>query len=174
MQAIVLRRADSQEFDQQIHLYAAERGLVVATARGSKHIKSKNASRLEPGNVVDIGLEGNPNRPTVTFVHPIATAPRLNSIGAQAVSAFCLHWTSMVLKPGMPDPHVFQLLLQWLAFLGQTKDPYVLGPIDQYFGQLLAILGLGEVKTRSHDMLLQQFRYRTELAIPDWRSLKIS
>lgn len=173
MKAIILHRADLQEYDQLIHLYTLEQGKLVAIARGSKRITSKNASWLLPGSVVSVGLQGNAIRPTITSVQPLSPYGGMKNPDAMKVLTFCLHWCDKVIKGTEPDRGLFTLFLDWITYLRDVEDPYDIGPIDKFFGEFLGCCGLLADLPRSHLAVLQAFQHHTEVPIPEWGKLRL-
>lgn len=149
MEAIVLRRRDIKEYDQVIHVLTREQGKLTLYARGTKKLKSKNASQLEPGSFVEFGMVEGKEFPYVTSVQGkyYFTAVRQDMTKALGLQ-YVLDVLDRCFLEGEHDEILFEQLLAFLYMLEAEDDPRQSAIIDDFLLQVLDRLGLMPVFDR--------------------------
>lgn len=109
---IVLKKEPFRDHDRRYVLFGREHGLIIAVARGSSRLQSKQAGHLEPFLEADVMVA-----PGKAFDHiavaravPQNECPPLERLGAFAVMGGLSDLVIALTRQGASDPHVFQLL----------------------------------------------------------------
>ncbi len=141
VKAIILNRRPVGESDSRITAYSHEKGKLELTARGTKKIKSKLAGHLEPFNLADIMVARGQKYDYVgTAVSEKCFSGVKNNLEKLTAAGQAVKIVDRLIKPGVADKGIFELLKDYLEILNKTKaDPEILTSL--FIFKLLANLG---------------------------------
>lgn len=147
MQAIILSRRDTHEYDQIITAYTKEQGKKNFLARGVKKVTSKNSSFLEPYSVVEMEIIEGQELDLLLKVFPVHIPISLYSdiekiIHVQKIGSIIQD----VVREGEADEMMFQFLYQWLLRVDTSR---IIDATEYYFLiKFLDILGFRPIIDR--------------------------
>jgi len=122
IKAIILNRRPSGECDSRATVYAREAGKLELTVRGAKKIKSKLAGHLEPISLTDIMvIRGRRHDYVGAAVSEKCYGDIKNDLAKLPLAARAVRITDKLVKPGVADEKIFELLKDYLAALNAVK-----------------------------------------------------
>lgn len=125
IKAIILNRKSFSECDSRVIVYARENGKLELTARGAKKIKSKLAGHLEPFNLVDIMVvRGRRHDYVGAAVSEKCYSNIKNDLAKLAAAGRAVKIIDKLIKPGVADEKVFELLKDYLEALDTVKTDF--------------------------------------------------
>ena len=129
VKAIILNRKSFSENDSRVTVYSLESGKLELTARGAKKIKSKSAGHLEPFNLVDIMVvRGQKHNYVGTAVSEKCYSGIKNNLDKLTPAGRTVRIIDQLIKPGVADQDIFQLLNDYLEALNSAKKDFELLP----------------------------------------------
>jgi len=141
VKAIILNRRALGESDGRVTAYSREAGKLELTVRGMKKPKSKLAAHLEPLNLTNIMVVRGQKHDYVGAAMSENCYPEIkNDLAKLAAAGRALKITGELIKPGLADERIFELLKDYLLTLEASKNGLeVLAPFFVF--KLLAELG---------------------------------
>lgn len=155
-EAIVLRRRSVGEKDRSILLFTRVFGLVWATARGVKNIRSKRSPHLEPLNETVVTLHANGTFMTITD----ATAKTMYGIQTTSFLKLRAYFLlaeiiERLLPLNAPHPETYRLMTQTCSDIYHADEAVVPFIVEKSLSRLLIQLGyIGEDQKHSLSKLL--------------------
>ncbi len=123
----VLKKEPFREQDRRYTAYGREHGLLVAVARGVSVRTSKQAGHLEPLSVSDVMIAKGAafDKLAVARAHAVPWAPSAGPrLAHYAVAGGFAGLTAQLLKPGIADARIFDLLCEVCQATGRMPaDP---------------------------------------------------
>jgi len=110
---IVLKKEPFREQDRRYVMYGREHGLLVAIARGSSVRTSKQAGHLEPFSESEVMIAKGSAFDKLAVARLIR-APRMPRLASFAVSGGISDLIARLLRPGIADERIFDLLSELL------------------------------------------------------------
>lgn len=128
IKAIILNKKPVRENDSRVTVYSREAGKLDLTARGTKKIKSKLAGHLEPFNLAEIMVvRGQRHNYAAAAVSESGFKDIKNNLDKLTAAGRALKITDQLIKPGVADAAIFDLLADYLKTLEQVnKDCEIL------------------------------------------------
>jgi len=140
--AIILKREDIRENDQRITLYTKERGLVIARVVGVKKIQSKQSPRLEQGVLAYVQLVRGRAGEKITTSEPLSMYSQMRSSYKKSLCVqYILGLIAQTVKPGQPDPALFEFLKTVLEVYNKMSEDRVSEVLRRALWKYLEILG---------------------------------
>jgi len=141
-QGIILRRSHYGEYDRQYAIYTADKGKVIAVAKGTKKICSKLNAHLDFFSVAELMLA-----PGSSGVERIAGAKFrdvyrgiTHDLARAAAGYYFLEAADRLTIARAPDPIIFDLIRDFFGAISFQKDQTVL-VLNKYIFELLKHLG---------------------------------
>ncbi|MDD4271534.1 MAG: DNA repair protein RecO [Patescibacteria group bacterium] len=123
IKAIVLRRRPFSEGDGSVVVYSRERGKLDLVVKGMKKIKSKLAGHLEPLCLTDImAVAGRQYDYVGSAVGENFYANIKNDLDKLTAVGSAIKIFDKLIKPGVADEKIFDLLKDYLEILNLKKD----------------------------------------------------
>jgi DNA repair protein RecO (recombination protein O) len=141
MQAIVLSRRPTREYDEIISLYTYDLGRIEVLAKGNKKIISKQSSFLEPFSLIACTIIPGKEIDHIAKTQGVEyfSALRLHFYKS-TVAAWAAHITQILTPERVPDKTIFLTLKSWLEFLQKdTTNNSLL--LDSYAAVLMRLIG---------------------------------
>ena len=140
--AIVLRRADYGDYDRMLTLLSPELGKFSAIARGVKKPKSRLAAAAEPFCASEFQLRERSGRYSVEQCSIVeAFLPIREDYEKLVHAAYWLKLAEWAAVENVPNPELFQLLMDALAALSQNHAPLSMTTLA-FEAHYLALLGM--------------------------------
>ena len=122
--AIVLRRADYGDYDRMLTLLSPELGKFSAIARGVKKPKSRLSAAAEPFCASEFQLRERSGRYSVEQCSIVEAFLHIREDYEKLVhAAYWLKLAEWAAVENVPNPELFQLLMDALAALSQNHVP---------------------------------------------------
>lgn len=119
---IVLSRRDHREVDRWYSVFTPDKGKVEFLARGGHKPLAKLTPHLEMVAVVDLLLVYGRAYQTVAGVDRIQSFPHLyQHFSKLTLAQNALHLIDIGTRADESDPHIYQLLMDWLVFLNSER-----------------------------------------------------
>ena len=117
--AIVLKQEPFREHDAWITLFGETQGKITSVARGCRKWSAKQLGHLEPFHIVEVMIAKGQAFDKLAVAKTVASArPIRGSLpGLMIASALC-SYIEVMTRPGLPEPAIFELLLEILALSG--------------------------------------------------------
>lgn len=143
VRAIVLSRKNFGEADRLLSFFSKEEGKIKVVARGSRKIKSKMASHIEPFSIGNYFLAEGKTFQILAGAEAVKNSENLiKNLELYQDASYICEILDMTLPEQMPNIKLFNLASQALTFLSNS-DESKRGIILRYFEyQLLANSGL--------------------------------
>lgn len=137
---VVLRHWDVGEFDRKVSILTAERGRILATARGARKSASKLAGVTEPLSLSRFQIAIGKKKEYITQAQPIRafTRTRKDFRFLSAALAWC-EILDAILPIGEPNQEVFDLAVSTFGAIEELEEP--LAPLSWGDLHLMAISG---------------------------------
>jgi DNA repair protein RecO (recombination protein O) len=146
--AIILRTDPFRESDRIVTLFSSETGLLKLIAKGSQKITSKNASSLEPGLLIVVGIANGKELEYITSVQTIESFVAIrNDLRKSAAVLYVSHFLARTLKERDAHPELFAMYMQWLVYLNTHE--YQMRLVDSFIFRVMAALGFKPVLNAS-------------------------
>lgn len=141
MLAIVLSRRNFREHDQLISLLTAEKGKIIALAKGVKKITSKNSAYLEPFFLIETGLIPGREMIRLGSVRPVEIFRniRMDMVKSWSASA-TVNLLNKILGENEPDKRIFSVAKSFLFYIDRAKSVKEI-LLDAYAVKILYLLG---------------------------------
>ncbi len=121
---IVLKKEPYREQDRRYTLYGKEFGLLVAVARGSSVRTSKQAGHLEPFSECEVMIAKGSAFDKLAVARMVQAAQFESQLAAFAVAGAFSHLLVRLLRPGIADEGIFEILRELIATLsGMPQEP---------------------------------------------------
>lgn len=125
IKAIILNRKSFSECDSRVVVYSRENGKLELTARGAKKIKSKLAGHLEPISLTDIMvIRGRRYDYVGAAVSENYFSNIKNDLAKLILAGRAVKVVEKLIKPGLPDEKIFELLKDYFKALAAAKDNF--------------------------------------------------
>jgi len=122
IKALVLNRKSLAECDSRVIVYSLENGKLELTARGAKKVKSKSAGHLEPLNLANIMVvRGRRHDYVGSAVSEKCFSNIKNDLAKLTAAAQAVKIVDQVVKPGVVDGKIFELLKDYFEVLDKPK-----------------------------------------------------
>lgn len=158
---LVLKRNELGEADTIILLFTRQQGLIRATAKGVRRIKSRKGGNVELFNQVDTLVARGRNLDMLLEASAVDTFEHWRQdLDLVSLAYYATDITTMMLVEGEHYPYLYDRLVEFYAWLGRVRNNPLL--VRWYEIQLLTRLGFwapGQLYSQSHNAiaLLESF-----------------
>ena len=123
-QAIILKRSDFFEADRLLTLYTPDRGKMRAIAKGIRRPTSRKGGHLELFTHSQLLLAKGRNLDIITQAETIEPfLPLREDLLRTSYACYVSELLDQMVEENIPNPRLFFLLRDTLAWLGESEDP---------------------------------------------------
>ncbi|PIZ46626.1 DNA repair protein RecO [candidate division WWE3 bacterium CG_4_10_14_0_2_um_filter_41_14] len=141
-EAIILTKRPLKDADRLYIMYTKDHGKLEAKVRSAASAKSKLAGQIEPISLSRVMIAKGRGFDTIAgarLIKPFST----DLVDGRPFAALAAELVSKMIKPGVPDGHIYNLLLSYLTAVNGAE--YKPGPIRiltlRFIWQFLSLLG---------------------------------